>query len=86
MTSSKFLKHIFYDFISSIKFKETTFKSRINFYLEKACGLVLFCWLYAIAWNIPPFVGWGRYIPEGILDSCSFDYLTRDTAVTQLKL
>ena len=49
--------------------------------IEKAVGLILFCWLYATIWNIGPFVGWGRYIPEGILDSCSFDYLTRDQAV-----
>ena len=58
------------------------FKSKIFVFIEKACGLVLFCWLYAIGWNIPPFVGWGRYIPEGILDSCSFDYLSRDAMVT----
>ncbi|CAL4102269.1 unnamed protein product, partial [Meganyctiphanes norvegica] len=37
-----------------------------------------FCWLYALAMAVPPFFGWGKYIPEGILDSCSFDYLTRD--------
>nr|QIW86026.1 opsin M9 [Neogonodactylus oerstedii] len=39
---------------------------------------ILFCWIYAIGWSLPPFFGWGAYIPEGILDSCSFDYLTRD--------
>lgn len=44
----------------------------------KAWGFILFSWAYAIGWSIPPFVGWGKYIPEGILDSCSFDYLTRD--------
>ncbi len=43
--------------------------------------LILFCWAYAIVWSIPPFIGWGKYIPEGILDSCSFDYLTRDDRV-----
>lgn len=43
--------------------------------------LILFCWAYAIVWSIFPFVGWGKYIPEGILDSCSFDYLTRDDRV-----
>lgn len=48
---------------------------------EKAAGLILFCWSYAILWSIFPFIGWGRYIPEGILDSCSFDYLTRDERV-----
>lgn len=44
----------------------------------KALGMIFFCWLYAIGWSLPPFFGWGKYIPEGILDSCSFDYLSRD--------
>jgi len=44
----------------------------------KALCFILFAWAYAIGWSIPPFFGWGKYIPEGILDSCSFDYLTRD--------
>ncbi|XP_027213275.2 compound eye opsin BCRH1-like [Penaeus vannamei] len=44
----------------------------------RATLFVLFAWIYAIAWSLPPFFGWGKYIPEGILDSCSFDYLTRD--------
>ena len=52
--------------------------------LGKAIGLILICWGYAIGWSITPFIGWGRYIPEGILDSCSFDYLTRDTNVHKL--
>lgn len=44
----------------------------------KAMMMMLFCWGYAIGWSLPPFFGWGKYIPEGILTSCSFDYLTRD--------
>jgi len=44
----------------------------------KAMVFILFSWAYAIGWSLPPFFGWGKYIPEGILDSCSFDYLTRD--------
>lgn len=50
-------------------------------FLARALGFILFCWAYAVGWSIGPFVGWGRYIPEGILDSCSFDYLTRDFSV-----
>jgi r-opsin len=46
----------------------------------KATGFILFCWCYAIFWSSGPFFGWGKYIPEGILDSCSFDYLTRDSS------
>ncbi|XP_076030487.1 compound eye opsin BCRH2-like [Oratosquilla oratoria] len=44
----------------------------------KSFMYILFCWAYSIGWSIPPFFGWGAYIPEGILDSCSYDYLSRD--------
>ena len=57
--------------------------NNLVFLVERACILVAICWLYATTWNIGPFVGWGRFIPEGTLDSCSFDYLTRDQAVRQ---
>jgi len=43
-----------------------------------AMARIAFCWIYANLMAIGPFLGWGKYIPEGILDSCSFDYLTRD--------
>ena len=26
---------------------------------------------------MPPLVGWGGYIPEGFMTSCSFDYLSQ---------
>jgi len=44
----------------------------------KALLMCLFAWGYAIGCSIPPLVGWGRYIPEGILTSCSIDYFSRD--------
>jgi len=37
---------------------------------------ILFCWIYAIGWSIPPFFNWGSYIPDGVLDFCSYDYLS----------
>ncbi|XP_071516834.1 compound eye opsin BCRH1-like [Panulirus ornatus] len=46
--------------------------------MGKAALMCLFCWAMAVGWALPPFFGWGRYIPEGILDSCSYDYLTQD--------
>lgn len=45
---------------------------------KKAILFISFCWFWSISWSIMPYFGFGRYIPEGILDSCSFDYLTRD--------
>jgi len=44
----------------------------------KAFAMVLFIWGYGVGIGIPPLFGWNRFIPEGILDSCSFDYLSRD--------
>jgi len=50
---------------------------------KRAVLLILFCWVYSGFWNATPFLGWGRYIPEGLGTECSFDYLTRDqTTVT----
>jgi len=44
----------------------------------KAATMSLFCWAMSIGIAICPFVGWGGYGPEGILTSCSFDYLNQD--------
>jgi len=43
-----------------------------------ALARIAFSWGYGTAMAVPPLFGWGKYIPEGILDSCSFDYLSRD--------
>merc|ERR1719430_522748 len=44
----------------------------------KATGMALICWAMAIATSSPPFFGWGGYSLEGIMTSCSFDYLSQD--------
>lgn len=40
-----------------------------------------FIWLYGFSFSIVPVLdlGYNRYVPEGYLTSCSFDYLTDDT-------
>ncbi|XP_066941464.1 rhodopsin-like [Macrobrachium rosenbergii] len=35
-------------------------------------------WVVSIAWCLPPFFGWNRYVPEGNLTACGTDYLTDD--------
>ncbi|XP_066585003.1 opsin, ultraviolet-sensitive [Prorops nasuta] len=41
---------------------------------------ILVIWVYVLPWSLMPLMGvWGRYVPEGFLTSCTFDYLT-DTA------
>nr|XP_021188534.2 opsin, ultraviolet-sensitive isoform X2 [Helicoverpa armigera] len=44
--------------------------------------LAIGAWLYACVFAIIPAldIGYGRYVPEGYLTSCSFDYLTEDVS------
>uniref|UniRef100_A0AAU8BD76 Short wavelength-sensitive opsin n=1 Tax=Conopomorpha sinensis TaxID=940481 RepID=A0AAU8BD76_9NEOP len=41
--------------------------------------LILFTWCWATPFTVlPMFRIWGRYVPEGFLTTCSFDYFTDD--------
>lgn len=40
--------------------------------------ILLLLWGYSVACHIPPFFGWGGYTVEGLLITCSFDYLSQD--------
>jgi len=44
----------------------------------RAYAMVALVWIYGAGTSIPPFLGWGRYIPEGLLYSCTTDYLSTD--------
>lgn len=44
----------------------------------KVFVFVTFIWLYASFWSIGPFFGFGGYALDGIMASCSFDYLNLD--------
>nr|APY20632.1 ultraviolet sensitive opsin [Migdolus fryanus] len=44
----------------------------------KALILIAFVWIYAIPWAVLPVTEiWGRFVPEGFLTTCTFDYLTK---------
>ncbi|KAF7278024.1 hypothetical protein GWI33_008944 [Rhynchophorus ferrugineus] len=44
----------------------------------KALIIIIFIWCYIIPWLALPLTEvWGRYVPEGFLTACTFDYLTR---------
>ncbi len=44
-----------------------------------ATYLSLSIWIYSLIFSAPPFFGlMNRYVPEGYLTSCSFDYLSKD--------
>ncbi|XP_054724911.1 rhodopsin-like [Uloborus diversus] len=49
----------------------------VLFTQEKAKLAILFIWVYCLVIIVPPFLGWGAFVPEGFLTSCSFDYLSR---------
>nr|BAM95290.1 UV-sensitive opsin [Leptidea amurensis] len=43
----------------------------------KVILMMLFVWIIATPWSLMPlFRVWGRFVPEGFLTSCTFDYLT----------
>uniref|UniRef100_A0A3P8RNK1 Opsin 4xb n=1 Tax=Amphiprion percula TaxID=161767 RepID=A0A3P8RNK1_AMPPE len=41
---------------------------------------ILMVWLYSLAWSLAPLIGWSSYIPEGLMTSCTWDYVTYTTA------
>ncbi|XP_013876254.1 melanopsin-A [Austrofundulus limnaeus] len=41
---------------------------------------ILLVWLYSLAWSLAPLVGWSSYIPEGLMTSCTWDYVTYSAA------
>uniref|UniRef100_A0A8B9RDM1 Opsin 4a (melanopsin) n=1 Tax=Astyanax mexicanus TaxID=7994 RepID=A0A8B9RDM1_ASTMX len=44
---------------------------------QKRALLILTCaWAYSLGWSLPPFFGWSAYVPEGLLTSCTWDYVT----------
>ncbi|KAF7710250.1 hypothetical protein HF521_009122 [Silurus meridionalis] len=49
----------------------------INMLSKKRALLVLtFAWVYSLGWSLPPFFGWSAYVPEGLMTSCTWDYMT----------
>ncbi|XP_049619597.1 melanopsin-A-like [Syngnathus scovelli] len=41
---------------------------------------IISVWLYSLAWSLAPLVGWSSYIPEGLMTSCTWDYVTYTAA------
>lgn len=45
--------------------------------MKKAFLILLMIWGYVMPWSLAPYLEvWGRFVPEGFLTSCTFDYLT----------
>jgi len=48
---------------------------------KQVLGFILGIWLWATPFSIMPLLGvWGRFVPEGFLTTCSFDYMTDDSS------
>ncbi|XP_072246417.1 melanopsin-A [Leuresthes tenuis] len=43
---------------------------------KRALVILLAAWAYSLGWSLPPFFGWSAYVPEGLLTSCTWDYMT----------
>nr|XP_046242292.1 opsin 4xb [Scatophagus argus] len=41
---------------------------------------IFMVWLYSLAWSLAPLVGWSSYIPEGLMTSCTWDYVSHTLA------
>nr|XP_021331932.1 uncharacterized protein LOC563080 isoform X1 [Danio rerio] len=48
---------------------------------KRRTGLAILCiWLYSLAWSLAPLIGWSSYIPEGLMTSCTWDYVSPSPA------
>ncbi|KAK3090801.1 hypothetical protein FSP39_014755 [Pinctada imbricata] len=47
---------------------------------RKIISISVSIWVYSSLWAIAPLFGWGSYILEGSLTSCTFDFFTRTTS------
>uniref|UniRef100_A0A8C5E788 Melanopsin-A-like n=1 Tax=Gouania willdenowi TaxID=441366 RepID=A0A8C5E788_GOUWI len=47
---------------------------------RKTTLAILVVWLYSFAWSLAPLIGWSSYIPEGLMTSCTWDYVTYTAA------
>jgi len=57
--------------------------------IKTAAMFVLFVWLWATPFTLmPTFEIWNKFIPEGYLTTCSFDYLSpgQDTKMYMLSI
>ncbi|KAM4730070.1 melanopsin-A-like [Anableps anableps] len=43
---------------------------------KRALLILMAVWVYSLGWSLPPFFGWSAYVPEGLLTSCTWDYVT----------
>ncbi|XP_050801439.1 melanopsin-like [Gopherus flavomarginatus] len=42
--------------------------------------IIVIVWLYSLGWSVAPLLGWSSYVPEGLMISCTWDYVTYSPA------
>ncbi|XP_075900973.1 opsin 4xa isoform X2 [Nelusetta ayraudi] len=47
---------------------------------RRTCIYISLVWLYSLAWSLAPLLGWSSYIPEGLMTSCTWDYMSSTPA------
>nr|XP_028599830.1 melanopsin isoform X1 [Podarcis muralis] len=47
---------------------------------KRSCIIIAFVWLYSLGWSVCPLFGWSSYIPEGLMISCTWDYVSYSPA------
>uniref|UniRef100_A0A8D0C2B6 G-protein coupled receptors family 1 profile domain-containing protein n=1 Tax=Salvator merianae TaxID=96440 RepID=A0A8D0C2B6_SALMN len=47
---------------------------------KRSCLIIVFVWIYSLGWSVCPLFGWSSYIPEGLMISCTWDYVTYSPA------
>ncbi|XP_068043662.1 melanopsin-like isoform X2 [Anomalospiza imberbis] len=47
---------------------------------RRTVQIIAMVWLYSLGWSVAPLLGWSSYVPEGLMISCTWDYVTYSPA------
>ncbi|NXQ23315.1 OPN4 protein, partial [Alaudala cheleensis] len=47
---------------------------------RRTVQIIAAVWLYSLGWSVAPLLGWSSYVPEGLMISCTWDYVTYSPA------
>ncbi|XP_051474241.1 melanopsin-like [Apus apus] len=47
---------------------------------KRTMQIIAGVWLYSLGWSVAPLLGWSSYVPEGLMISCTWDYVTYSPA------
>uniref|UniRef100_K7FLN5 Melanopsin-like n=1 Tax=Pelodiscus sinensis TaxID=13735 RepID=K7FLN5_PELSI len=47
---------------------------------KRTSQIIAIVWLYSLGWSVAPLLGWSSYVPEGLMISCTWDYVTYSPA------